>query len=550
VELLQIMIKPDDIDEQFAPRRRDELIEVPVGPELVIINSTTGEAHVLNQTGALVWGCYDGQSTLEALALDFSSVADTDADVIRADLMAMTRDMGQLGLLEGVRRTGDDHHPDVRQPEAVEVGAELEPFTLPDMDGTDRALQDFRGRRVLLVNWSPACGFCVKIGGTLAGMQDRLTGLSTDLVFVTIGDPDENRRVFDEAGLTGPALIKQVDVDPFPGFGTPSAYLLDEEGRVSAPMAVGADQVPALAREAAGLDPEPDHEGEEDPTGVRYLPAAAAVCGPTTGTQEIHPKTSWAGTRAYRLGDTRLGVRYNSDETAATLDLLFGDAPIDDPKVQDNYSVALYEPSANGSRELNLLVRGGTQLVRSRSRARVLAGLLAHLSAEIEPPDTTLRLVRATAGVREGEAMLLPANLVVWLKELQPRLARQGIQLVDVPFPSLDVLTKDLVVPEPSIPHDPSVIEVDEEMHLGSELPRIRPGRYPLTDWYMECGPAQTGLLTPAFAVAFALQLVWGTDDLHWVAGNLERVFEQARPRGIAFDGPEALVAELGSCLP
>jgi len=41
-------------------------------------------------------------------------------------------------------------------------------------------------------------------------------------------------------------------IDAFARTGTPAAYLVDEHGRVAKPMALGADQVPELAREAAG----------------------------------------------------------------------------------------------------------------------------------------------------------------------------------------------------------------------------------------------------------------------------------------------------------
>src|SRR5213078_2449985 len=102
--------------------------------------------------------------------------------------------------------------------------------------------------------------------------------------------------------------------------------------------------------------------------------------------------------------------------------------------------------------------------------------------------------VSATAMVRNGEAVLLPAGLVDYVKQLQPRLAKSGLCIVDSPRTLLDVTTRELVVPEPSVPYDASVIaELGDSAKLGSELPWIRPGRYPLHTWFLTRGPDHLG---------------------------------------------------------
>src|SRR2546423_13946623 len=40
------------------------------------------------------------------------------------------------------------------------VGTPFPSFKLPHLDGQEVSLEDFRGRKTLLVNWSPQCGFC------------------------------------------------------------------------------------------------------------------------------------------------------------------------------------------------------------------------------------------------------------------------------------------------------------------------------------------------------------------------------------------------------
>ena len=82
-----------------------------------------------------------------------------------------------------------------------------------------------------------------------------LTKRNVDVVLVSRGDPQENRRFVEERGLRCRILLQPEGnggIAAFAGIGTPAAYLIDEHGRVAKPMALGADEVPSLVREAAG----------------------------------------------------------------------------------------------------------------------------------------------------------------------------------------------------------------------------------------------------------------------------------------------------------
>jgi hypothetical protein len=330
---------------------------------------------------------------------------------------------------------------------------------------------------------------------------------------------------------------------------------------VAAPFAYGSGEVPALARElavveapatAAVLDHDHDqhdhdHEGEESEAerGPKYLPTADAVCGPG-GSGMSANKTSWKGTRAYDLAGYHIGVRYNSEATAEVLDRLFAASAVDDPAVPDNYSVALYPPGAGRSRDLNLLVRLGQQLVRSRSAERVLRAMLAHMSVDLQPPREDLLYLDATPAVQDGRGLLLPPAMVAWIKQLQPRLARLRIQLVDNPFATVDARTGELVVAEPTIEHDPAVLDaVDQGVRLGSELPMVRPGRYPLSRWYFVVEEGQDGSLPRARAVAAGIGLILGRPDVRGAVDELMDVVSVVDGRGIVFDGPEELADRL-----
>ena len=139
-----------------------------------------------------------------------------------------------------------------RPPIGLSVGAAVPPFQLPDLWGRPVALEDFRGKKALLVNWSPSCGFCLQIAPNLARMQPDLRAHNTELLLISDGDAEANRRLAAEHGLDCHILLRGNSgrVEAFAMHGTPVAYLVDEEGRVAEPLAVGANEVPILAATA------------------------------------------------------------------------------------------------------------------------------------------------------------------------------------------------------------------------------------------------------------------------------------------------------------
>jgi hypothetical protein len=158
--------------------------------------------------------------------------------------------------------------------------------------------------------------------------------------------------------------------------------------------------------------------------------------------------------------------------------------------------------------------------------------------------------VSATAMVRDGEAVLVPAGLVDFVKQLQPRLAKAGLCIVDSPRTLLDLTTRELVVPEPTVPYDASVIaELDEGVKLGSELPWIRPGRYPLGAWCLPRSPEHLGELSPAVAVTAALPTLFDLDDLRTEVDRLADLFAGVRPVGIWYQSIEQLVDQITAAL-
>lgn len=143
--------------------------------------------------------------------------------------------------------------PPPAEPEGLEIGTAFPLFSLPDPSGTPVPLQQFRGKRVLLVHWNPECGFCDLIAPDLARVQPELERRGIQLLLLAYGDPAVNCKMLEQHRLVCPVLLYGDARVPAPlaNLGTPSAYLLDREGRVEKPLAVGSEQIPALAQELA-----------------------------------------------------------------------------------------------------------------------------------------------------------------------------------------------------------------------------------------------------------------------------------------------------------
>ena len=205
--------------------------------------------------------------------------------------------------------------------------------------------------------------------------------------------------------------------------------------------------------------------------------------------------------------------------------------------------MALYTRGGR-KRDLNLLVRGAQQLVRTRSRARVLRGLLNYLSADMVSRDPALLEIRTAAVVRDGRATVLPFPVTTWLQDLQPRLNRSGAQLVDAPWVLIDPATAELVVPEPMVEHDGDVLdELDRTDRLGPEPPPLLPGRYPLGSWIIATRPDKEGPLSPGRGLVAAVPVLVVPDgDIGPAAQDLIALFEKVEPIGASPDSPASLI--------
>lgn len=253
-------IRSEEIDPSFIPGLRPEAAVVEVDGEAVVLDERTWQIHWLDQLGTIVLKCFDGSATIDELSADIADAFGADPEVVGSDVLQIARRLGGAGLLEGVAR--DPEPEGTPSPQGLEVGTEVPSFSLADLEGRPVAFEDLRGQRLLLVNWSPYCGFCEKIAPDLAEVQPALREQGVHLVLVSMGEVEDNRKMLEDKGLEADVLVQQGDAwELFAGLGTPVAYLVDEEGRTASELSYGANEVPGLARAAAGIQVE-DHEAE------------------------------------------------------------------------------------------------------------------------------------------------------------------------------------------------------------------------------------------------------------------------------------------------
>lgn len=157
--------------------------------------------------------------------------------------------------------------------DGLKAGERAPDFRLPCLDGTERSLQDFRGRRVLLVFSDPHCGPCSTLAphlerfhrengeeggcGSLSsgGMNHGEDGhsLPPQVVMISRGNLKENRAKGKELGLTFPVLLQQRwEISRlYAIFATPVAYLIDESGVLQHDVAIGVDAILNLLEPAS-----------------------------------------------------------------------------------------------------------------------------------------------------------------------------------------------------------------------------------------------------------------------------------------------------------
>jgi thiol-disulfide isomerase/thioredoxin len=130
-------------------------------------------------------------------------------------------------------------------PRPPRPGEPAPPIALSDLDGRTIDLRDYRGRDTLVLFWRPGCSFCQRLIEDVRRWEVEPPRGAPRLLVVSSESVEANRAlgfrssiVLDEGFAVGKA---------FGARGTPSAVLVDAEGRIASSVAVGGRDVLALA---------------------------------------------------------------------------------------------------------------------------------------------------------------------------------------------------------------------------------------------------------------------------------------------------------------
>jgi peroxiredoxin/uncharacterized membrane protein YphA (DoxX/SURF4 family) len=127
------------------------------------------------------------------------------------------------------------------------VGEPAPRFSLLDLKGSRVSTVDLLGKETLLLFWDSECRYCMAMSGDIVEWEEKPPKDAPRLVIIASGNEDKVRAKAKD--FTSPVLLdSEFDIAPMYGSkSTPSAVLIDGEGRIASSLAVGARNVLALA---------------------------------------------------------------------------------------------------------------------------------------------------------------------------------------------------------------------------------------------------------------------------------------------------------------
>lgn len=167
----------------------------------------------------------------------------------------VVRLLGQHGrmlqLLDELEDDVDDLEAEHGKTLSLPAGSTAPPFDLPDLAGRRVTLEQFRGRRVLLIFFSPDCAFCQEMAPQIAALPwDGADGRPVP-VLVSAGHVEKHRTFVEQHDIRCPVLLQESEEGPvarlYGAEGTPTGYLIDERGVLMSGVADGAEALLALA---------------------------------------------------------------------------------------------------------------------------------------------------------------------------------------------------------------------------------------------------------------------------------------------------------------
>jgi thiol-disulfide isomerase/thioredoxin len=85
------------------------------------------------------------------------------------------------------------------------LGSAAPDFALPDLEGRERRLRHFLGKPLLMVFFSPRCGYCAEMAPRLGQLPES----GPRVLLISEGNPEEHRRMAAEHGWRCDVLLQK-----------------------------------------------------------------------------------------------------------------------------------------------------------------------------------------------------------------------------------------------------------------------------------------------------------------------------------------------------
>ncbi|MEJ7847588.1 MAG: MauE/DoxX family redox-associated membrane protein [Pyrinomonadaceae bacterium] len=124
------------------------------------------------------------------------------------------------------------------------IGKSIPEFSLNDLDGRTITKRDIVGKTTLAIFWSTDCPHCVRMMTEIQEWDKSKSPEDPQLIVFS----EEDNELHQELGLNSSVLLEKgyKTAIELGMFGTPSAVLIDEEGRIVTETAIGAGNIWAL----------------------------------------------------------------------------------------------------------------------------------------------------------------------------------------------------------------------------------------------------------------------------------------------------------------
>jgi peroxiredoxin len=144
-------------------------------------------------------------------------------------------------FFEGKRAERGEGAPQGAEMEGLAVGSPAPDFALESIDGTEKTLADYRGKPFVIAFFADTCGYCKAMAPAIGQISKK----GRELVLVSHGEKEPYVAMAAENGWHSDVLIEPdySVMSAYLAMGTPSGYLIDEQGRIASKIAFGADPV-------------------------------------------------------------------------------------------------------------------------------------------------------------------------------------------------------------------------------------------------------------------------------------------------------------------